>query len=277
MPFRVTPFMILSMLRRPAARASTPVGRTAGSLVMWMFIVGLSVPQAAVRFTRRCATIALIATSSLVPGGDVVAQGVVSGVLTIAERGAGRTPDLEDAVLWLEPIDGAGRAAAPVTVPIVMAERKYTPKVRLVSVGSTVEFPNQDPFRHNVFSKSGPSEFDLGLYDRGETRRARFAAAGVHAIFCNIHARMVAFVVATPTAWATQAGAGGRFRIADVPPGRYRLRAWHHRGGELTRELQVSAEGAADVAVALDARSYRFVQHRNKFGKPYPPDGTDRY
>jgi plastocyanin len=269
--------MVMSMPVHPAAEWASSVARDAGLRAMWCFIVGLSVTRSAVSFSRRCAAVALIATSLLVTGGVVSAQGVVSGVVTIAERGGGRTPDLEDAVLWLEPLDGATRPAAPVTVPIVMAERRYTPKVRLVSVGSTVEFPNQDPFRHNVFSKSGASEFDLGLYDRGETRRTKFAAAGVHAIFCNIHARMVAFVVAAPTAWATQAGAGGRFRIADVPAGRYRLRAWHHRGGEQTRELQVSAEGGAEVTVALDARSYRFVQHRNKFGKPYPPDGTDRY
>lgn len=226
---------------------------------------------------RQCAAALLVTTCLLAPRGAAEGQGAVSGVVTIAERGSARTSDLGDAVLWLEPIDGATRAPSPVTVPIVMADRKYTPKVRLVGVGSTVEFPNQDPFRHNVFSKAGPTEFDLGLYERGETRRARIAAAGVHAVFCNIHARMVAFVVAAPTAWAAQAAAGGRFLIADVPAGRYRLRAWHHRGGELTQDLQVGAAGVADVAVALDARSYRFVQHRNKFGKPYPPDGTDRY
>jgi len=240
-------------------------------------MIGLPVADSAVPFSHRCAAGVLIATCLAVAGGDASAQGEVRGVVAIAERGGGRTPDLEDAVLWLEPLDGAMRAAPPVTVAIVMAERRYTPKVRLVSVGSTVEFPNQDPFRHNVFSKSGPSEFDLGLYDRGETRRARFTDAGVHAIFCNIHARMVAFVVAAPTVWAAQAEAGGRFRIAAVPAGRYRLRAWHHRGGEQSRDLLVGVEGIADVAVALDARTYRFVQHRNKFGKPYPPDGTDRY
>lgn len=224
------------------------------------------------------ARLAAVSAAALCLGAHPVhAQGTVSGVIAISERPGVRTSDLNDAVVWLEPVDGAARSAAPVTVPIVMAERRYTPKVRLVSAGSTVEFPNQDPFRHNVFSKAGPAEFDLGLYDRGAVRRARFAAPGVYPIFCNIHARMVAFVVAVPTAWATQAEAGGRFSIPEVPAGRYRLRVWHNRGGEHGRELAVEANGLSNVAVALDARAYRFVQHKNKFGKTYPPDGADRY
>jgi Polysaccharide lyase family 4, domain II len=88
---------------------------------------------------------------------------------------------------------------------------------------------------------------------------------------------MVAFVVAVPTTWATQAEAAGRFTIGEVPPGRYTLRVWHNRGGEHSRQLQVPPDGLSAVTIALDARAYRFVQHRNKFGKPYPPDGTDRY
>ncbi len=224
----------------------------------------------------RCALLVVGATSPALAT-RVPAQGAVSGVVTIAERNGVRTADLNDAVIWLEPLEGVGRPGAATTVPIVMSERRYTPRVRLVSAGSTVEFPNQDPFRHNVFSKAGPSEFDLGLYDRGEVRRARVVAPGVYPIFCNIHARMVAFVVAAPTAWATQAGAGGRFAIDGVPAGRYRLRTWHNRGGEQSREVEVPAGGLAGISVSLDARAYRFVQHKNKFGKPYPPDGPDRY
>jgi len=224
----------------------------------------------------RCALLLVGATSPLLAS-RVPAQAAVSGVVTIAERPGVRTSDLNDVVIWLEPLDAAGRPGGAATVPIVMSERRYTPKVRLVSVGSTVEFPNQDPFRHNVFSKAGPTEFDLGLYDRGEVRRVRVAAPGVYPIFCNIHARMVAFVVAAPTAWSAQAEASGRFAIPGVPAGRYRLRTWHNRGGEQTREVEVPAEGLSNVSIALDARTYRFVQHRNKFGKPYPPDGPDRY
>ena len=202
------------------------------------------------------------------------AQGAVSGQVSILERPGGRTTDLADAVIWLE---SRGASAPPARAEIVMESRQYVPRVRVVGVGSAVAFPNQDPFRHNVFSKSGPSEFDLGLYARGETKEARVERAGVYPVFCNIHAQMVAFIVAVPTRHVAQPSPDGRFSIADVPAGRYTLHAWHDRAAEQTREIEVGTGGQADVSVQLDARGYKFVQHKNKFGQEYTKKGRDRY
>ena len=81
--------------------------------------------------------------------------------------------------------------------------------MRVVPSGSDVRFANYDPFRHNVFSDAGPGRFDLGLYGRGETRAAKVGAPGVYPVFCNIHARMVAYLVAVPSRWYAQAGTDG--------------------------------------------------------------------
>jgi hypothetical protein len=91
---------------------------------------------------------------------------------------------------------------------------------------------------------------------------------------------MVAFVVAVPSPWVTQPSASGSFSLTGVTPGTYTLRAWHDRGGTLTREIVVAAEAAGaptPVALQLDARGWRFVQHRNKFGQEYAAEGRDRY
>jgi plastocyanin len=203
------------------------------------------------------------------------AQSTVSGQVAVLEVPGAKANDLANAVIWLE---SASSSAAPVgDTPIVMESRTFTPRVRVVSAGGSVAFPNHDPFRHNVFSKSGPGEFDLGLYARGETRQAKISKPGVYPIFCNIHARMVAFIVAVRTAHVTQAGADGRFSISDVPAGNYTLRVWHDRGGSTKQDVNVGAEGLAGLTLQLDARNYRYVQHKNKFGQDYPPDGRDRY
>jgi plastocyanin len=204
------------------------------------------------------------------------AQGAVGGRITILERSGVRTTDLANAVVYLEPAAGA-RALGTATTQIVMESREFVPRVRVVTVGSTVEFPNQDPFRHNVFSNTGPAAFDLGLYERGASKGATLRQAGVYPVFCNIHARMVAFVLAIATPYFTQAGADGRFTVANVPAGRYTLRAWHDRGGEQARQLDVPAAGVSDVSVELDARGYRPVPHKNKFGQEYTTAGRDRY
>jgi plastocyanin len=206
----------------------------------------------------------------------VLAQGTVSGQLSIVERPGARSTDLASAVVWLEARGAAGPAATP-RAQIVMESREFVPHVRIVAAGSGVAFPNQDPFRHNVFSKSGPSEFDLGLYGRGESKDARAERAGVYPIFCNIHAKMLAFIVAVPTAFVAQPSPDGRFSIAGVPAGTYTMHAWHERGGVATREVKVEADGSSGANVTLDARGYRFVQHKNKFGQEYTNAGRDRY
>lgn len=200
--------------------------------------------------------------------------GSVTGRISIAEAPGFKTPDLANAVVWLE---GGSRSAPQRPAQILMESRQFVPRVRVVSAGGSVAFPNQDPFRHNVFSKSGPGSFDLGLYARGETRSARFDSPGVYPIFCNIHARMVAFVVAVGTQHVTQPASDGTFTIEGVPPGQYVLHVWHDRGGARRQPLTVGPSGTAGAAAELDARSWRFVQHLNKFGQKYPPDGRDRY
>lgn len=228
------------------------------------------------RSTLVAFSLACGAASLLVPIGALSAQGSVSGLVSIVERPGTHTTDLADAVVWLEP-RGGGPPPAKSRTQIVMESREFVPRVRVVGAGSAVGFPNQDPFRHNVFSKSGPSEFDLGLYARGESKDARVDRPGVYPVFCNIHAKMVAYIVAVPTSYVAQPNPDGRFTIAGVPAGTYTVHAWHDRGGEQTHEITVAADGLSDVSVQLDARGYRAVPHKNKFGQEYTNSGRDRY
>ncbi len=204
------------------------------------------------------------------------AQGAVSGRITLLEQGGGHSTDLANAVIYLTRAGGVPGRAAPAQ-RINMVSREFMPAVRIVPAGTRVEFPNDDPFRHNVFSNAGPGAFDLGLYGRGESRGYQFGRPGVYPIFCNIHARMVAFVLAVPTPYFAPAGADGRFTLMDVPPGRYRLHVWHDRGGEHSREIDVPSSGVNDLNVTLDARSHRAQQHRNKYGQEYRAVNRDRY
>jgi hypothetical protein len=159
-----------------------------------------------------------------------------------------------------------------------MRQKTFLPHVRVVPAGGTVAWPNRDPFSHNVFSNTPGGTFDLGLYPRGESRDAAFRRAGVYAVFCNIHPRMSAYVVAVPGPHYAQPAADGRFTIAGVPPGRYRLRAWHERAqAPAARVVTVAERGASGLDVTLDARQFRPQPHANKFGQPYARVVRDEY
>ena len=213
---------------------------------------------------------------SLAPAA-VTAQGTVAGRVSIQERPGETTNDFSSTVIYLVPADSASAPTRPLRASIAMNGRAFVPRVRVVTPGSRVEFPNQDPFSHNIFSTATGATFDLGLYPAGKSKDTAFRRPGAFPIYCNIHPRMTAFVVVAPTPWAVQAGNDGRWTIPDVPAGRYVLTAWHERTPAVTLTLDVPAAGIANVATALDSRGFKFAQHKNKFGKEYEKTGKDRY
>jgi plastocyanin len=205
--------------------------------------------------------------------------GSVTGQLVLLERPGAAQRDLNTAVVYLQSTDGRAdddHGAVPADRQIVMRGREFMPHVAVVQRGGTIAFPNQDPFSHNVFSNTDPVVFDLGLYRRGAVRSAIFGRAGVFPIYCNIHARMVSYVIAVPGRHVALADSDGRFTLPDVPVGTYRLIAWHERATRLSQELVVSASGAT-LRLELDARGYIAGAHLNKFGMPYTSTRSDRY
>lgn len=203
----------------------------------------------------------------------------VSGQVTIHERQGDVTEDIQNVVVYLEPVGpSASRAPRLTTIKtsIALQSRQFSPRVRVITEGSKVEFPNQDPFNHNVFSKMNGG-FDTGVYGRGKTKSQTFQEAGIYPIYCNVHPRMTAFVVTLATPYFTQAGADGRFTLENVPPGRYTMNVWHDRTSLVTQDITVAATGLANQRVELDARGYKYVQHKNKLGKDYTNAAGDRY
>jgi len=203
------------------------------------------------------------------------ARAQVSGQVTVTEAGGRPASDVGNAVVYLE---GRGPRGTPVRVDVTLDGRSFSPRVVVVPVGSSVRFPNRDPFNHNVFSLSDPNDFDLGLYGRGESGEHRFRHPGLVRLYCNIHPQMSGFVVVRDNAYYTQPGADGSYTIPNVAPGTYTLHVWHERAPEVTREITVPPGGLTGQDAALDASAYHPVAHKNKFGQEYGSGETrERY
>lgn len=198
----------------------------------------------------------------------------LTGRLTLVERGDRRSEDLAQAVVWLVGADTTAPSFAP--VEMATAGKQFVPHLLVLPAGSTVSFPNHDPFSHNVFSLAPEATFDLGLLGRGDAKAVTFPRPGVVRVHCNVHAQMRGLVLVLEASRFTQPDGTGNFRLEGVPPGDYTVHAWHERGGETSQPVRVTDRAPAPLALTVDARGYRLVQHRDKNGQSYS-DRSRRY
>jgi len=198
------------------------------------------------------------------------AAGTLTGRVDITEKN-GKPGDPSDAVVYVE---GLKAKAKPLSAVVTMKGKQFLPRVTVVPVGSTVKFPNDDPIFHNVFSLSGQNRFDLDLYKRPKSGSWTFENPGVVRVYCNIHPQMSAVIVVVDSGTFARPGDDGTYSIADLPAGHYTVRAWHERGGETSREVEIKAQGPTEAALTLDASQYKRTQHKNKYGKDYSTSET---
>ncbi len=201
-----------------------------------------------------------------------LAAGTLHGRVQIVEKGGKPAEDLADAVVWVE---GPKLKPRPASATIVMKGKAFVPRIAVVPVGGTVEFPNADPVFHNVFSVSGENRFDLDLYKKPKSGARTFDHPGLVRVYCNIHPQMSAFVVVRDNPFWARVAKDGTFTIEDVPAGSWTVKAWHERSGEAAQPVTVPADGAVELALALDASRFKRAPHKNKFGKDY--DAGERY
>jgi plastocyanin len=220
-------------------------------------------------------------------------QSTVTAQVELVRPGPAEQPEAavaktipQDVVIWLKPLERAAAAEASAHAKtkrpvLVQKDKSFAPHLLVVEVGSSVDFPNRDPFFHNVFSLFDGKRFDLGLYEAGATNTARFDRVGVSFLFCNIHPQMSAVVVAVDTPYFGKSDRLGRININDVPEGRYELHVWYERSlpdelKKLTRNVTVSGATFNLGTVRLPENPNFTPAHKNKYGQDYtPPPGND--
>jgi len=134
---------------------------------------------------------------------------------------------LTDGVAWLESREARAAARPLAGIEMEQADKRFTQRVAVVTVGTAVHFPNRDKVRHHVYSLSPTKPFELKLYTGTPANPVTFDKPGVAVLGCNIHDHMVAWVVVVESAHHGSSSADGRIRLADVPAGSYKLRTWH--------------------------------------------------
>jgi plastocyanin len=200
--------------------------------------------------------------------GDLSAASVAGKVTFLTKRG--QRPNPAETMVWLEPIDAkAAKRPAAGTYQIVTRGKALLPHILPVPAGSTVSFPNQDPIAHNLFSISSANSFDLGFYRTGPGKSQKFDKPGIVNVYCNVHPNMSAVIHVMPSPYYVFADATGAYAI-EAPPGKYRVVAWNEMSGTAESTIEVAASGVTgNLALTIDGRNFRLVEHMNKAGRPY--------
>lgn len=168
----------------------------------------------------------------------------------VAPKPSAVGPETRNVVVYLAGVEPAG-ALRPMKASIVQRGERFIPPVTVVTAGSTVAFPNDDPFFHNVFSLSRSATFDLGRYPSGESRNQQFRRPGIVKVYCHLHSHMSALIMVLDHRWFTIPAESGAFMLPDVPPGEHTLVAWHERIGERRERIRVTDGSTTRVSFTL--------------------------
>ena len=217
------------------------------SLALACALLALAAPPAAPGVVRGVVRVPALGGGSVVaanpyPGRASALPGrhdPPRGLVTDAVVSVAQLPPGVDSLLTTDP---SGR---------VLAQRQQAFSERVLScvVGTVVDFPNQDPIFHNVFSVSPVKRFDLGKYPRGHSKQVRFNKTGLVQVFCDIHPSMACFILVLPNRAFARPDENGAFALPRLPAGSYTIKLWHPDFGEITRNVRVPASG--DVTLDL--------------------------
>jgi plastocyanin len=206
-----------------------------------LYISALSVVLAAFPAGQSAQTgriIGRVRLTSRVPGKPLASTAYPRR--SIGDHDAPASPEIRNVVVYIK--DAMYRGALRATRAELRQEHEtFSPHTIAITRGSSVDFPNGDPFFHNVFSLSHAANFNLGRYERGQSRAREFTKSGTVKVYCDIHSHMSATILVFDHPYFTIPELSGSFELPAVPAGAYTIVGWHERVGERSEHIVVEA------------------------------------
>jgi len=220
------------------------------------------------------------AVSALAQANPAERRGELRGEVALVQAAAGTSAkDASQVVVWLAPVSVVQqvRVTERPHYRLLQHNKRFAPGLLVVPVGSVVDFPNADPWFHNVFSLYRGKRFDLGLYQAGAQRSVKFDRVGPSYLFCNIHPEMTGVVLAVDSDLFAVTDKNGRYSIAGVAPGKYVLHVWYESAAPesleaLARPVNIEAETRALPLISIAVTKQIPAEHKNKYGQDYDSD-----
>lgn len=186
---------------------------------------------------------ALLGLAGLLPLTAQAADGLTAQVSDARGR------PLANAVVYAVPASGRAPAAASgTTFAIDQIDREFVPMVSAVQAGTLIRFPNKDDVEHDVYSFSAAKRFEIKLYSGVPSKPVLFDKPGLVVLGCNIHDSMVAYVLVVDTPYFARTDKAGRVNFDKLPPGNYKVAAWHYTMRDPNAQPSSPAQWAAGGA-----------------------------
>jgi len=139
----------------------------------------------------------------------------------------GPNKGVRNTVIYLE---GVERGKKPADFELDNAKCLFVPHVSAVMAGARVRIKNGDPILHNTHGfHDRVTVFNVALPNKDQLVdiTQRIKKPGVIDVQCDAHTHMRAWIVVRDNPYFAVSDDEGRFRIGEIPPGRYRVVAWH--------------------------------------------------
>lgn len=134
---------------------------------------------------------------------------------------------VKNTVVYLEGVERGKRAPE---LELDNAQCVFVPHVSVVAAGARTRVKNADPILHNTHGfQDRVTVFNVALpnKDQAVDITARLRKPGAIEVLCDAHTHMRAWVLVRDNPYFAVTDESGQFRIAEIPPGRYRVVAWH--------------------------------------------------
>jgi plastocyanin len=202
----------------------------------------------------------------------------ISGTVVIKKRNGDRLGDASSVVVFLDGYKAPASAVPRHSAVLLQENKMFVPPVLPIMAGMEVEMPNEDAIFHNAFSLSKTKPFDLGLYKKGQKKSVLFDLPGLVKVYCNIHEKMVAYILVLENPYYAVTDRDGNFKLDDVPDGQYDLSAWYRYSDIFKQPIEVRGGKPLRVGFELTKGKEVVIElfekdkeegHLNKWGKHY--------
>jgi hypothetical protein len=140
--------------------------------------------------------------------------------------------------------------------PVVLNQKgcMFRPHVIATMVGQAIVVKNSDPLLHSVHSMDAEQSpaFDFAQPTLGSRRVEPLQVVETFQVKCDLHPWMSAWVRVFNHPYFAVTGADGSFTIPPLPPGTYRIKAWHELLGVREKMIEVREGAPANIDFTFD-------------------------